>query len=140
MNVVARRDPFAGLFGDIRSFVLQPSTTADDAGVLTLKVDVKETAEAYSVHADLPGVSKAAIQIDVDGAVVSISAEKKRATEATEGERALRTERFSGKVARSFRLSQDIDETRVEARFTDGVLELTLPKKVATPARKITVQ
>ncbi len=52
----------------------------------------------------------------------------------------LRTERYFGKVSRSFRLAQKIDKAQVSAKYTDGVLELALPKKAATQARKITIQ
>jgi len=72
--------------------------------------------------------------------VVSISAEKKRTVENKEGERVLRSERHYGKVSRSFQLGQDIDEAKAQARFADGVLELTLPKKVAASSRKLTIQ
>lgn len=52
----------------------------------------------------------------------------------------LRTERYFGKVSRSFQLAQEIDEAQVSAKYTDGVLELLLPKKAATQARRITIQ
>ncbi len=52
----------------------------------------------------------------------------------------LRTERYFGKVSRSFQLAQEIDEAQVSAKYTDGVLELVLPKKAATQARGITIQ
>ena len=57
-----------------------------------------------------------------------------------EGERVLRTERYFGKVSRSFQLAQEIDEAQVNAKYTDGVLELSLPKKAATQARRISIQ
>ena len=57
-----------------------------------------------------------------------------------EGERELRSERYFGKVSRSFQLAQEIDEAQVTAKYTDGVLELALPKKAATQARRITIQ
>ena len=57
-----------------------------------------------------------------------------------EGERILRTERYFGKVSRSFQLAQEIDEAQVQAKYTDGVLELSLPKKTAAQARRITIQ
>jgi len=51
----------------------------------------------------------------------------------------LRIERYYGKVSRSFQLGQDIDESKATAKFTDGVLELTLPKKTATSARRLAI-
>ena len=52
----------------------------------------------------------------------------------------LRSERYVGKVSRNFQLAQEIDEAQVTAKYTDGVLELLLPKKAATQARRITIQ
>ena len=56
-----------------------------------------------------------------------------------DGERTLRTERYFGKVSRSFQLGQDIDDGAASAKFTDGVLELTLPKKAATQSKRLTI-
>jgi HSP20 family protein len=140
MNQVTRWDPFENLFKDFRGLVLQPVDLANNPDVPALKVDVKEDKDAYTVHADLPGVAKDDIHVNIEGSVVSISAEKKRTVENKEGERVLRSERHYGKVSRSFQLGQDIDEARAQARFADGVLELTLPKKVVAASRKLTIQ
>jgi HSP20 family protein len=140
MNQVTRWDPFENLFKDFRGLVLQPVDLAGNPDVPALKVDVKENKDAYTVHADLPGVTKDDIHVSIEGPVVSISAEKKRTVENKDGERVLRSERHYGKVSRSFQLGQDIDEANAQARFSDGVLELTLPKKVVAASRKLTIQ
>ncbi len=75
-------------------------------------VDVKETSEGYEVHAELPGMKKEDIHVHIDGPVVSISAERKQEKEVKEGEKVLRTERYFGKVSRSFQLGQEIDEAQ----------------------------
>ena len=104
----------------------------------TIRVDVSETNDAYTVHAELPGVKKDAIAIEIDGDTVTISAEVKRESEAKDGGKVLRSERFYGKTERRFALPAEVDEARAQARFADGVLELVLPKK--TPSvRKIQV-
>jgi HSP20 family protein len=141
MSQMTRWDPFENLLKDFRGLVLQPvDLSAGNPDIPALKVDVKEDGENYTVHADLPGVAKDDIHVNIEGAVVSISAEKKRVVENREGERVLRSERHYGKVSRSFQLGQEIDESRAQARFNDGVLELTLPKKVAVAARKLKIQ
>jgi HSP20 family protein len=56
------------------------------------------------------------------------------------GEKSLRSERYHGKVYRAFSLAQDVDEAAAEAKYTDGVLELRLPKKAAESAKKLTIQ
>jgi HSP20 family protein len=104
----------------------------------TFAFDASETDQAYLVRADLPGVTKEDISVEVDGDVVNIQATLKR--ELTEGERVLRSERAAGQYARSFKLNQEIDETLVLAKYENGVLELTLPKKVSAGSRKISIQ
>lgn len=137
MNNLIRRDPLDDFF---RGFFVRPVDFAGQADAPAVKIDVKEQEKAYLVHAEVPGVKKEDIQVAVDGAIVSINAERREERDVKEGERVLRSERYVGKVSRSFQLAQEIDESQVVARYTDGVLELTLPKKAATQARRITVQ
>ena len=129
-----------------RGFVVNPLSPGQpvkrDAQEAAAKcrVDIAESDKAYTVHADLPGVNKDDIQISVDGDQVSIAAETKSAKEVKDGERVLRTERYSGKFYRAFALGSAIDEDAVNAKYADGVLELTLPKKTAPAAKRITLQ
>ena len=103
-------------------------------------MDVRETPEAYTVQAELPGVKKDGIHVEIEGNEVTISAETQRETEAKDGEKWLRTERYFGKTARRFALPQEIDEGKAAARFNDGVLELSLPKKATVTGRKLDIQ
>ena len=105
-----------------------------------MKVDVAEKNGAYTVTADLPGVKKEDIQITIDGPQVTLAAEVKREKETSDEERVLHTERVFGRVRRSFTLPQELDEGKAEAKFRDGVLELTLPKKAAAQRKQITIQ
>lgn len=139
MNNPIRRDPLDDFF---RGFFVRPVEfgSGNNAGeVPQMRVDVKEDPEGYAVHAELPGMKKEDIHVHIDGPVVSISAERKQESETKEGERVLRTERYFGKVSRSFQLGQDIDEARATAKFNDGVLELTLPKKAEAQAKRLTI-
>jgi HSP20 family protein len=137
MSNLIRRDPLDELF---RGFFVRPVdfSTAPDAPAI--KIDVREQEKSYLVHAEIPGVRKEDIHVAVDGAVVSITAERREEKDVKDGERVLRTERYFGKVSRSFQLAQEIDEAQVTAKYTDGVLELALPKKATTQARRITIQ
>src|SRR5918997_508185 len=92
------------------------------------RVDVSENEGAYLIRAEIPGVRKDDINISIDGDQVAISAEVKNEKEAKDGERALRSERYYGKVQRAFQLGQPVDENAAAAKYTDGILELTLPK------------
>ena len=69
-----------------------------------------------------------------------VSAETKTEKEVKDGERVLRTERHVGKFYRAFVLGSEIDEDAAIAKYADGVLELTLPKKAAVAAKRVTIQ
>ncbi|MCC6212810.1 MAG: Hsp20/alpha crystallin family protein [Burkholderiales bacterium] len=144
MANIARLDPFNSIVDDLfKGFFVRPvgyDARVVNADVPRLSVDVTEKNGAYVVTAELPGVRKEDIHVDIDGAQVTLAAEVKREKEVAEGERVLHTERVYGKVSRSFALPQELDETRAEAKFRDGVLELTLPKKAAAARKAITIQ
>ena len=141
MSNITRFDPFNELVDDLfRGFLVRPLAYQGRAELPRMKVDVAEKNGAYAVTAELPGVKKEDIQVTIDGAQVTLSAEVKREKEATEADRVLHTERTYGKVTRSFTLPQELDEAKVDARFKDGVLELTLPKKAAAQRKAITIQ
>jgi HSP20 family protein len=109
------------------------------AHLIETKLDVKEDDKAYTVHAEIPGVKKEDIHVSIEGNQVSISAETKMEKEEKKGEKVLRSERYVGKVARSFTLAHDVDESKSQAKYTDGVLELTLPKKLAVTAKRLSI-
>lgn len=137
MSALIRRDPLDDLF---RGFFVRPVDFGSQPDAPAIVIDVKEQEKNYLVHAEIPGVRKEDIHVAVEGTVVSVTAERREEKDVKQGERVLRTERYFGKVSRSFQLAQEIDETQVTARYADGVLELSLPKKAATQARKITIQ
>lgn len=136
MSNVTRRDPLEDFF---RGFLVRPVEYGSATEAPQMRVDVKEDSENFQVTAELPGIKKEDIHVHIDGAVVSISAERKQAKEVKDGERVLRTERYFGQVSRSFQLGQDVDEATASAKFTDGVLELKLPKKVAPQAKRLVI-
>ena len=137
MSNLIRRDPFDDFF---RGFFVRPVDFGSQPDAPVLKIDIKEEQDGYRVHAEIPGVKKDDIHVAIDGAVVSVSAERREERDLKEGERVLRSERYVGKVSRSFQLPQEIEEAKVTAKYNDGVLELSLPKKAATQARRITIQ
>ncbi|HET7731077.1 MAG TPA: Hsp20/alpha crystallin family protein [Usitatibacter sp.] len=106
----------------------------------TIKLDVTEDDKAFHVKADLPGVKKEDITVEVDGDQVSVTAEVKRETEEKKDEKVVHSERYYGKQFRSFTLGRPIDRDTVEAKFSEGVLELTLPKNGTTPASRIAIK
>jgi HSP20 family protein len=146
MANITRFDPFTDLVDDLfKGFLVHPLSFEGrgNAGLGQLpraKVDVAEKNGAYLVTAELPGVRKEDIHVAIDGAQVALEAEVKREKEASKDERTLHSERVYGKVVRSFTLPQEVDESKAEAKFKDGVLELTLPKKAAAQRKQITIQ
>ena len=108
-------------------------------GEPTIKLDVTEDEKAYHVKAELPGVKKDDIDVQVEGNLVSLAATVKRETEEKK-ENLVHSERYYGRQFRSFTLGQEIDAKAVEAKFADGLLDLTLPKSTVTSAKKITIQ
>ncbi len=107
-----------------------------------MKVDVKESEAAYTVCAEVPGVPKEDIHVSVEGNVVSLRAEVRQQDQQTEGggEKVLRSERYFGAVSRSFQLPSDIDAGQCKAKYDNGVLTLTLPKKQGGNAQRLAIE
>lgn len=135
MANISRVDPFEDVF---RGF-FRP-VRIEGAPDVQIKVDVKEDKQTYTVHADIPGAKKEDIHVSLDGNQVSINAEVKQEKEVKEGEKVIRSERFYGKVERSFGLENEVDESGASAKYADGVLELKLPKKLVQSSKRIKVQ
>lgn len=127
----------------LRGFFVRPVNfdgQTQQSAPVQIRVDVSENEQAYVIRAEIPGVRKDDISISIDGDQVAISAEVKNEKEAREGERLLRSERYYGKVYRAFALGQPVDEDTAAAKYADGILELTLPKKAAAQAKRIAIQ
>ena len=138
-NITRFDEAFDDLF---RGFFVRPVSFdgAPAHPVAQFRVDVSESEQAYTIHAEIPGVKKDDINISIDGDQVAISAEVKNEKDVKDGEHVVRSERFYGKVQRAFQLGQAVDEDAAAAKYADGVLELTLPKKAAASAKRITIQ
>ena len=148
-NIATRNDPFLELarfdpFRDFEGFFPVPRgmrrMLAEMPAEPSIKLDVTEDDKAYRVKAELPGVKKEDINVEIDGNQVSVSAQVKRETEKKEGETVVHSERYYGRQYRSFTLDKDIDRAKAEAKFDNGILELTLPKNGGKPAQKIEVR
>ncbi|MHB9102517.1 MAG: Hsp20/alpha crystallin family protein [Sulfuricella sp.] len=143
MANITRYDPFDVTlepFDDLFKGFFRPVRFEGQPQQMQIKMDVKENDKAYTVHADIPGVKKEDIHVTIEGNQVSISAEVKKEKEEKEGEKVLRSERYYGKVYRSFTLGQDVDDAAATAKYSEGVLNLTLPKKATSSAKKLAIQ
>ena len=118
-----------------------PTVFESEAPALKMRIDVSEKDNGYEVKADIPGVKKEDINVRIDGNVVQIDAEVKREKEVKgNGDKVLRSERYYGNVSRTFSLAEDVDDSRAEAKYADGVLTLALPKKATAVSKKVSVQ
>jgi len=141
MASMTRYSPFEDTIDNLfRGFFVRPVSYEDAPGVAQFRVDVSENEKAYTLRAEIPGVKKDDINISIDGDTVAVSAEVKQEKEVKNGDRVLRSERHYGQYYRAFTLGQAVDETAAAAKYADGVLELTLPKKAAVQAKRVTVQ
>ena len=136
---ITRFDPFTNMDDLFKGFGMRPFLNEMEAGSL-IKVDLSEDDKAYKIRAEIPGVNKDDIKIQVDGNRVSISAETKQEKEEKEGERVIRRECYQGSSYRSFSLDNDVDETNAQAKYENGMLELTLPKTNEREAKHIEIK
>jgi HSP20 family protein len=139
MANITRYSPFEDLFNETsKGFWLKPFAFPGETD-LKMKLDVKEDEKAYTVRADIPGVKKEDIHVDIDGAYISLRAEAKQEKEEKKGEKVIHSERSYGMVSRSFQLPVEVDAQGAKAEYKDGVLNLTLPKKANGAGKRITV-
>ncbi|RKZ29401.1 Hsp20/alpha crystallin family protein [bacterium] len=110
-----------------------------DSPMWAPRVDIKETADALEVHAEIPGMKKEDINVSMKEGILSISGEKKT-EERDEGDNWHRIERMFGTFRRSFYIPTEVDETKVKAAYKDGVLTITMPKKEEAKRKEIPIQ
>jgi HSP20 family protein len=136
-QLAAQRDPIGLIDAMFADWLGQRSapTLATRA-----RLEVSERQGNYEVRAELPGAKREDISVDIDGAWVSISAKTDAQTERKDGEKLLYTERSSESFARSFELPQAVDTAAASAKFENGVLNLTLPKKNAPQATRLAIK
>jgi HSP20 family protein len=128
-------DPFDDAFrGFLRPWKFEPIAQAPK-----IKIDLTEHEGDYAVKAEIPGVRKEDIDVRIDGNQVTISAEVKKDKEEKKDGRVLRSEREYGYASRTFTLTNAVDESKADAKYTNGVLQLLLPKKANSSTKRVTV-
>ena len=147
MANVMRYDPFDLLEGVMKS-VLRPgyeaaqSSQTAGTSAAPIPIDVAEDDQSYYVTADMPGVRKEDVNVSVKGNQVSLSAEMKREKAVEQGqgkETILCQERPTGTLSRSVQFAAEIDDSKAEAQYRDGVLTLKLPKKQSAQVKRLSI-
>ncbi|HXU93217.1 MAG TPA: Hsp20/alpha crystallin family protein [Gallionella sp.] len=137
-NEMARFEPFRDMNDWMKGFMMRPMMR-EMTMEPQIKMEVSEVDGAYKVKAEIPGVKKEDIHVSIEGNRVAISAEVKKEKEEKEGGRLICSERSYGKSFRSFTLDHEVDEAAAQAKYNDGVLEITLPMKSGSAVKELTV-
>ena len=135
---LANLDPFTDMDEMFNKFMMRPMSLFRNewATEPQIRMDVNDADESYLVKAEIPGANKDDIHVTIEGNRVSISAEIKQDIESG---RMLWCERNHGSASRSFSLSDEIDQSQVQAKYSNGLLELTLPKKAGSMRKQISI-
>ncbi|MEK9804144.1 MAG: Hsp20/alpha crystallin family protein [Curvibacter sp.] len=141
-SLIPRSSLFDDFFRDLSSpgFYIKPLHGEPLPGPGSIKIDVKENGSTYTVSAEIPGVKKEDIHVAVEGGRVTVSAEVRQEDVQKQGDKVLRSERYYGSVARSIALPQDVDSAQARAKYDNGVLTLTLPKKQGGSGQKLRIE
>ena len=123
-------DPFQALpFGGGGALANVPGVDRETAALANVRIDWKETPEAHIIQADLPGLNKEEVKVEVeDGRILHISGEKKREKEE-KTDKWHRVERSVGQFVRRFRLPENVRMDQIKATMENGVLNVIIPKQ-----------
>ena len=116
-------DPFDSFFG---------SMPAQNSTPNLMRADVKDCEDSIEMVIDLPGFDKENVTAELKDGMLTVSAETSSETEEKEGTY-VRKERFSGKCSRSFYVGEEIQEEDIKAKFDNGTLQISVPKKIEQP-------
>lgn len=132
-------DPFPDMFRRFMRMADWPAVRMPEE----MKLDIEENDKEYHIKAELPGAKKEGIRVSVDGDHVSIfaeSKEEKKETKKNNGERTLLHEMHYGSWSRGFTLPHEVDDKSADAKFENGVLSLTLPKRSPASGKTIAIK
>ncbi len=100
-----------------------------------MRTDVKESDTGYELDIDLPGYSKEDVQAELKDGYLTIQAEQKKENDTKDDNGTyIRRERYYGSCSRSFYVGENVTQDEIKAKFENGILKVTVPKKEATPA------
>lgn len=129
-------EPFADVF---QAFLRPIRQNADDQAP-RMDIDVIEEGDKYVLRAEVPGIDKKDITVEIDGNTVMISANKEKSSEVKEAGNTIRQERYWGRIQRSVSLASPIDQATAKAACENGVLVLTLPKAAGNRNKTLQIE
>lgn len=130
-------DPFRSLFD--RFFQDSPESGRPLQTFTSPQVDITETTDEYRVRAELPGVSKDDVTVELEHGLLTIRGEKKSQRDE-KNEKGRRLECSYGAFSRSFSLPQDADADQIAAKFKDGVLDVTIKRSAASKPKQVAIK
>ena len=141
MNTLAKRvDLFDEFLNDFPfGYLIKPFRGEGVNPTEKIKLDIKENKSNFVVHAEMPGVDKDDIRIEIDRNSVTISAEVRQFSEEKD-DKSVRSERYFGETSRNFLLPVAVDPGKAKAKYKSGILTLTLPKDGSKSAKQITIE
>jgi HSP20 family protein len=131
-------EPF--MFDDAFRSFMRPFRWEPAVETPQIRLDVSEADDAYTVKAEIPGVRKEDIHVEIEGTQVLITAEVKKDMEEKKEGRVLRSERSYGMASRMFTLGFEVDRSKAVAKYLDGVLTLVLPKKMSVHTEPLKIE
>lgn len=140
-SLISRGSLFDDFFRDVApGFYVKPLHGDPLPNPGQIRMDVKENGEAYTVSAEIPGVRKEDIHVTIEGGMVMVRADVKQEDSQTQDDKLLRSERYFGSISRGIQLPQDVDQGQAKAKYDNGVLTLTLPKKQGKGGQKLRIE
>ena len=130
---------FDRLFDDSFERFFSPTAQGGNDAARSPALDVAESERAYTVKLDMPGVAKEDVKVSIDGRRISVEAQTRKDEEKKEGERIVYRERWMSSFSRSFTVAAEVDQAESTAKLENGVLTLTLNKRNAPAAKRLTV-
>lgn len=130
---------FSRLFGGTTAPARRDREEEMSLGAWVPPVDIHEDKEKLVLTAELPGFKQDQIEIQLEGGVLTIRGDRKFEEEKTNGKNYHRVERSYGQFVRSFTLPNNVDRESVRASFSDGLLNIEIPKREEAKPRKIRI-
>ena len=142
-NNLSAYNPFREMDAFERNFFNDPfGSWFDHSALASFKTDIKDNGDSYTLEADLPGFEKKDIHLELNGDVLTVTAERhSKLEDKDKKDKVVRIERSYGSYSRQFDVS-GIDTAAIKAKYDNGVLKLTLPKQqtVLPEAKRLEIE